>query len=102
MASVQPKSAETTVKRTARAIERQSRDVADSAAETQQSAARIETSADLNTRLAADRNILADQAYNAFSAFPEDALAPRRHAHERAPVHGAAFRQAAGVFQGRG
>jgi len=33
--------------------------VADSAAETKQSAAAIETSADLSTRLAADRNILA-------------------------------------------
>ncbi len=35
----------------------------------------------------ADRNILADQAYNAFSAFPEDALVriePGRRTQERA------------------
>jgi putative membrane protein len=63
MATAQPKSqprpVEHAVKRTAQAVERQSRKVADSAAETKQAAAAIETSADLNTRLAADRNILA-------------------------------------------
>jgi putative membrane protein len=55
----EPKSADQAVKRTAQAVERQSRKVADSAAETKQAAAAIEVSADLNTRLAADRNILA-------------------------------------------
>ena len=63
MATAQPKSqprpVETAVTRTAQAVERHSRKVADSAAETKQAAAAIETSADLNTRLAADRNILA-------------------------------------------
>jgi hypothetical protein len=59
MATPQPKSTEQAVKRTARAVEQHSRKVADSAAETQQAAVAIETSADLNTRLAADRNILA-------------------------------------------
>jgi putative membrane protein len=59
MAAAQPKSAEHAVKRTARAVEQAGRKVADSAAETQQAAAAIEVSADLNTRLAADRNILA-------------------------------------------
>jgi len=61
MATAQPKSqpVEHAVKRTAQAVERNSRKVADSAAETKQAAAAIETSADLNTRLAADRNILA-------------------------------------------
>jgi len=54
-----PKSAEAAVKRTAQAVEQQSRSVADSAVETKQAAARIETSAEINTRLAADRNILA-------------------------------------------
>jgi putative membrane protein len=87
MASAQPKSAETTVKRTARAIERQSKDVADSAAETQQSAARIETSADLNTRLAADRNILAaERTYAAWVRTGLFALASGIGAH--ALLHG--------------
>ena len=47
------------IERTARAVAQHSRKVADSAAETKHAAAAIETSADLNTRLAADRNILA-------------------------------------------
>ena len=59
MATAQPKSTEQAVKRTARAVEQHSRGVADSAAETREAAAAIETSADLNTRLSADRNILA-------------------------------------------
>lgn len=59
MGAAQPKSADTAVKRTARAVEQHSRKVADSAAETKVAAAAIEESADLNTRLAADRNILA-------------------------------------------
>ena len=59
MAAAPPKSAEHAVKQTARAVEQQSRKVADQATETKQAAAAIETSADLNTRLAADRNILA-------------------------------------------
>ena len=54
-----PKSVEHAVKQTAGAVEQQSRKVAGQAAETKQAAAAIETSADLNTRLAADRNILA-------------------------------------------
>ena len=57
--TAQPKSADTAVKRTARAVEQHSRKVADSAAETHVAAVAIETSADLNTRLAADRNVLA-------------------------------------------
>jgi putative membrane protein len=57
--TTQPKTAETAVKRTARAVEQHSRKVADSAAETREAAVAIETSADLNTRLAADRNVLA-------------------------------------------
>jgi putative membrane protein len=61
MATAQPKTADAAVKRTARAVEQQSRNVADSAAETKQAAAAIETSADLNTRLAADRNVLASE-----------------------------------------
>lgn len=59
MATPQPKAAEQAVQRTARAVEQHSRKVADSAVETKHAAAAIETSADLNTRLAADRNILA-------------------------------------------
>lgn len=59
MAAAQPKTAEHAVKRTAQEVARQSRTVADQAAETKQAAAAIEVSADLNTRLAADRNILA-------------------------------------------
>ena len=60
MATAQPNaSVEHAVKRTAQAVERQSREVADSAVETKHAAAAIEESADLNTRLAADRNILA-------------------------------------------
>src|SRR3954464_1713530 len=47
------------IERTARTGEKHSRKVAHSAAETKQAAAAIESSADLNTRLAADRNILA-------------------------------------------
>src|ERR1041384_5766928 len=47
------------IERTARAVAKHSRKVADSAAETKHAAAAIEESADLNTRLAADRNILA-------------------------------------------
>jgi inner membrane protein YidH len=47
------------VKRSAHEVARQSQHVADSAAETRHAADRIETSADLNTRLAADRNVLA-------------------------------------------
>src|SRR4051812_34591908 len=58
MAAAQPKPAEQ-IKRTAQAVEQHSRKVADSAAETKHAAAAIETSADLNTRLAADRNVLA-------------------------------------------
>jgi putative membrane protein len=58
MAAAQSKPAEQ-IKRTAQAVEQHSRKVADSAAETKHAAAAIETSADLNTRLAADRNILA-------------------------------------------
>src|SRR5438105_14735016 len=53
----QPKTAP--IERTARTVAQHSRKVADSAAETKHAAAAIETSADLNTRLAADRNILA-------------------------------------------
>jgi putative membrane protein len=61
MATAQAKTTPTehAVKRTAQAVEQQSRKVADSAAQTKHAAAAIETSADLNTRLAADRNILA-------------------------------------------
>ena len=59
MAAAQPKSTEQAVKRTAQAVEQHSRKVAASAAETKHAAAAIETSADLNTRLAADRNVLA-------------------------------------------
>ena len=58
MAAAQPKPAEQ-IKRTAQAVEQHSRKVADSAAETKHAAVAIETSADLNTRLAADRNVLA-------------------------------------------
>ena len=47
------------VKRSAHEVARQSQNVADSAAKTTHAATRIETSADLNTRLAADRNVLA-------------------------------------------
>jgi putative membrane protein len=57
--TTQPKAAETAVKRTARAVEQHSRKVADNAAETKHAAVAIEVSADLNTRLAADRNVLA-------------------------------------------
>jgi putative membrane protein len=59
MTTPQPKAAEAAVKRTARAVEQHSRKVADSAAETREAAVAIETSADVNTRLAADRNVLA-------------------------------------------
>src|SRR3954453_2355662 len=47
------------IERTARTVEKHSRKVAHSAVETKPAAAAIEESADLNTRLAADRNILA-------------------------------------------
>jgi putative membrane protein len=47
------------IERTARTVAQHSRKVAASAAETKHAAAAIEESADLNTRLAADRNILA-------------------------------------------
>src|SRR5262245_13707452 len=59
--ATQPKTAEaaTAVKQTARAVEQQSRKVADTAHELQKSSGRIETSAEITTRLAADRNILA-------------------------------------------
>ena len=57
MASAQPKTEP--IERTARTVAKQSRKVADSATETKHAAAAIEESADLNTRLAADRNILA-------------------------------------------
>src|SRR3989440_11567567 len=57
--AAQPKSAELTVKRTARALEQHGQNVADSAAETKHAAAAIESSADLNPRLAADRTTLA-------------------------------------------
>src|ERR1041385_3727881 len=57
MASAQPKTEP--IERTARTVAQHSRKVASSAADTKQAAAAIETSADLNTRLAADRNILA-------------------------------------------
>src|ERR1041385_2691560 len=57
MASAQPKTEP--IERTARTVAQHSRKVAHSAAETKQAAAAIESSADLNTRLAADRNILA-------------------------------------------
>ena len=50
---------ETAVKQTAKAVEQHSRKIADSATDLKHSSERIETSADLNTRLSADRNILA-------------------------------------------
>src|ERR1051325_11710684 len=76
MATAQPKSqpVEHAVKRTAQAVERNSRKVADSAAETKQAAAPIETSADLNTRLAADRNVLA--AERTYAAWVRTGLFP--------------------------
>jgi putative membrane protein len=49
----------TVVKETAKAVERQSRKIADSAEEMKESSAQIESSADRATRLAADRTILA-------------------------------------------
>jgi putative membrane protein len=82
MATPQPKSTEQAVKRTARAVEQHSRKVADSAAETQQAAVAIETSADLNTRLAADRNILAaERTYAAWVRTGLFALASGIGAH---------------------
>jgi putative membrane protein len=82
MAAPQPKSAEQAVKRTARAVEQQSRNVADSAAETKHAAVAIETSADLNTRLAADRNILAaERTYAAWVRTGLFALASGVGAH---------------------
>lgn len=82
MATAQPKSAEHAVKRTARAVEQQSREVADLAAETKHAATRIEVSADLNTRLAADRNILAaERTYAAWVRTGLFALASGIGAH---------------------
>ena len=70
------------MKRTARAVEQHSREVADSAAETREAAAAIETSADLNTRLAADRNILAaERTYAAWVRTGLFALASGIGAH---------------------
>ena len=57
MASAQPKTEP--IERTARTVAQHSRKVAQTAAETKHAAAAIEESADLNARLAADRNILA-------------------------------------------
>src|SRR5215212_9928968 len=86
MAAAQPKPAEQ-IKRTAQAVEQHSRNVADSAVETKHSAARIETSADLNTRLAADRNILAaERTYAAWVRTGLFALASGIGAH--ALLHG--------------
>ena len=82
MATAQPKSSEQAVKRTARAVEQHSRKVADSAAETREAAAAIETSADLNTRLSADRNILAaERTYAAWVRTGLFALASGIGAH---------------------
>jgi putative membrane protein len=82
MATPQPKSTEQAVKRTARAVEQHSREVADSAAETREAAAAIETSADLNTRLSADRNILAaERTYAAWVRTGLFALASGIGAH---------------------
>ncbi len=54
----------------------------------------------------ADRNILADQAYNAFSAFPEDAQVERQHLlhhlpdlHERRWGHTLFWRISTGLFR---
>ncbi len=58
-AVTKPKPVETAVKQTAKAVERQSRKVADTAHALEKSSGRIETSAEITTRLAADRNILA-------------------------------------------
>jgi putative membrane protein len=70
------------VRRSAREVARQSRNVADSAAETRHAAARIETSADLNTRLAADRNVLAaERTYAAWVRTGLFALASGIGAH---------------------
>jgi putative membrane protein len=72
----------THVKRSAHEVARQSRNVADSAAETKHAAARIETSADLNTRLAADRNVLAaERTYAAWVRTGLFALASGIGAH---------------------
>jgi putative membrane protein len=82
MATPQPKSTKQAVKRTARAVEQHSREVADSAAETREAAAAIETSADLNTRLSADRNILAaERTYAAWVRTGLFALASGIGAH---------------------
>jgi putative membrane protein len=54
-----PKAAEAAVKETAKAVEQHSRKIADTATDLKHSSHRIEDSADLTTRLAADRNILA-------------------------------------------
>ena len=82
MATAQPKSSEQAVKRTARAVEQHSRKVADSAAETREATAAIETSADLNTRLSADRNILAaERTYAAWVRTGLFALASGIGAH---------------------
>lgn len=78
----QPAKPTEAIKRTARAVEEQSRKVADSAHETKHAAARIEESADLNTRLAADRNILAaERTYAAWVRTGLFALASGVGAH---------------------
>ncbi len=78
--AAQPKSEP--IERTARAVAQHSRKVADSAAETKHAAAAIETSADINTRLAADRNILAaERTYAAWVRTGLFALASGIGAH---------------------
>jgi putative membrane protein len=52
---------EAAVKKTAKSVERQTRKVAETAQDLKHSSARIETSADRTTVLAADRNILASE-----------------------------------------
>ncbi len=58
MADPQTKAAHA-VQETAKAVEQQSREVAGSAQDLKRSSVRIESSAELTTRLAADRNVLA-------------------------------------------
>jgi putative membrane protein len=66
-AETKPKPMETAVKQTAKAVEQQSRKVADTAHELKKSSGRIETSAEITTRLAADRNVLsAERTYAAW------------------------------------
>ena len=87
MSAAPTKSTQAAVQHTAKEVARQSRDVATSAAETKHAAARIETSADLNTRLAADRNILAaERTYAAWVRTGLFALASGVGAH--ALLHG--------------